>query len=207
MLIALLRIPLTLAFAYSLYRGLTRNTEVSGGEMMLLMAYGLFGAIAVAILWAPVIGDKLSDPITSTLTHDTSVAAAPNHLVGWIHRCQRRGHHRLALLLVFAEGIRNPTLPQPALLGLRSVRPGSFLEKCFAKEVYNYNNIQNCVHAYTILKERHGVTLPPHKHPEVNLAIMNLSRERAPEPAKLQLKPAEKPALPARNYRIRLFRP
>jgi hypothetical protein len=111
------------------------------------------------------------------------------------------------LFLVFVEGIRHPTLPQPALLGLRSVRPGSFLERCFAREVYQYNNIQNCLHAYTILKERHRVSPPLHKHSEVNLAIMSLNRERPPEPARLQVKPTKPASPPQRNERIKPFRP
>jgi hypothetical protein len=167
----------------------------------------LIGAIVVAILWAPVVGEKLSDPLTSTFTQETSLPPEANLVVQWIGRLQRRGWHRLALLLVFYEGIRHPNLPHPALLGLRSVRAGSFLEKCFAREVYHFSNIQNCLRAYTILKERHGTIPPLHKHPEVNIALMSLNRQPTPEPAKLQLTPSPPPALPERNPRIKLFRP
>jgi hypothetical protein len=207
MILKLLRVPLTIAFVYTFVKLSTRNSELSGGDIILVLAYGLFGAIAIAILWAPVIGEKISDPLTSTLTSETSLPAAPNLLVQWITWLQRKGYHRLALVLVFVEGVRHPTLPQPALLGLRSVRPGSFLERCFAREVYHYNNIQNCLHAYKILKERHGVSLPLHKHPEVNLAIMGMNREPHPEPARLQVKPSQSTQPPQRNERIKLFRP
>jgi hypothetical protein len=205
MILLLVRIPLTLLFVYTFSKALTRYSELSGGDIIMLLAYGLFGGVFLAIIWAPVIGDKLSDPLTSTITRETSLPPQTNALVQWIGFLQGRGYHRPALFLVFVEGLRHPTLPQAALLGLRSARPGSFLEKCFAKEVYRFNNIQNCLHAYKILKERHGVTLPAHQHPEVNLAILSLNRKPPPEPAKLQIKPSEALPRPERDPRIKLF--
>jgi hypothetical protein len=205
MFLFLVRIPLTLLFAWSLAKAVLRESEISGGDMVFLIGYALAGAVVMAILWAPVIGEKLSDPLTSTLTRETSLPPRTNNLVRWITWLQHRGYHRPALLLIFIEGIRHPDLPQPALLGLRSVRPGSFLEKCLAKEVYKFNNVQNCLYAYRILTERHGLTPPLHKHPEVNLALMSLNREPPPEPAKIELKPTAEPAPPPRNPRIKLF--
>jgi hypothetical protein len=207
MLLTLLRIPLTLLFAFYLFRWLGRGGELAGDDIVLLMAYGLFGSIVLAILWAPVIGERISAPITSTLTQETSLPSETNAVIGCIGRLQRKGWHRLALPLIFFEGIRHPTLPLPALLGLRSARPGSFLEKLFAREVYKYNNIQNCLHAYKILKERHNWIPPAHHQPEVNLAIMSLTREPSPEPKKYEVKTLPPPATPQRNQRIKLFRP
>jgi hypothetical protein len=207
MILILIRIPLTLLYAWSLCKAVLRYPELNGGDMIFLLGCALAGSVLMAMLWAPVIGDKLSDPITGTLNSDTSLPPDPNTLVQSIRWLQRRGWHRPALLLVFVEGIRHPNLPQPALLGLRSARPGSFLEKCFAREVFKFNNIQNCLQAYKILRERHGITPPLHDQPEVNLAISNLSRERPPEPAKYALNPTpEKPAV-ERNPRIKLFEP
>jgi hypothetical protein len=207
MLLTLLRIPLTAAFAWYLYRWLIRGGDLEGADIVMLMAYGLFGSILLAILWAPVIGEKLSAPITSTLTEETSLPSERNRLVRSIGRLQRRGWHRLALPLILLEGMRHPTLPLPALLGLRSARPGSFLEKLFAREVYNYNNIQNCLAAYRILKERHHCIPPPHGQPEVNLAILSLTRESSPERKKYEVKPLPPPTMPQRNRRIKLFQP
>jgi hypothetical protein len=207
MILILVRIPLTVLFAYSLYRAVHRSAQLEGGEMIFLLGYALAGAVFVAILWAPVVGEKLSDPLTSTLNSETSLPSDANHLVQTIRWLQRRGWHRAAVLFVFAEGIRHPNLPQPALLGLRSARPGSFLERCFAREVFRFNNIQNCLYAYKILQERHGITPPLHQHPEVNLAISNLNREPPPEPAKYQLKSASDKTPPERNPRIKLFEP
>lgn len=206
MLLNLLRIPLTIAFGYSLYRWLMSPGELAGGDIIMVMAYGLFGAVALAILWAPVIGEKIAGPMTGTLTQETSLPPETNSLVRSIHFLQRRGWHRPALFLVLLEGIRHPTLPLPPLLGLRSARPGSFLEKLFAREVYKYNNIQNCLHAYRILQERHGCTPPPHHQAEVNLAILNLKREPHPEPKKFEVKSVPPPTTPQRNQRIKLFR-
>jgi len=207
MLLTMLRIPLTLVFAYSLFRWLARSGELAGDDIVLLMAYALFGSIVLAILWAPVIGEGVSAPLTGTLTQETSLPPETNLVIGCIGRLQRKGWHRLALPLIFFEGMRHPSLPLPALLGLRSARPGSFLEKLFAREVYNYNNIQNCLHAYRILKDRHHWTPPPHRQPEVNLAIMSLTREPPPDPKKYEVKSLPPPTTPQRNQRIKLFRP
>jgi hypothetical protein len=205
MMLIFVRIPLTLLYIYLMYKASVSETAYSGSQMIGLVLFILLGAIVMGALWAPVIGAKLSDPLTSAITQETSLPPDPNRLVGRIRWLQSRGHHRLALLLIFAEGMRHPDLPQAAILGLRSVRPGSLLEKWFAKEVYHYNNVQNCLHAHTILKERHGIILPLHRQPEVNLAIVGLDRKPPPEPAKLQLPPAEAPAPPERNPRIKLF--
>lgn len=205
MMLFFIRIPLTVLYVFWLAKLTIRTPEVSGGEMVMLLAYGLLGGVVLAVLWAPVVGDKLSAPLTSTITQETSLPPHTNRLVNLIQRLQWRGYHRLALVLVLLEGMRHPDLPQAALLGLRSSRRGSILEKWFAQEVYKYNNIQNCLHAYRVLTERHHTIPPLHRQPEVNLAILNLTREPPPEPAKLQLPPKAAAANPPRNQRIRLF--
>jgi len=207
MILALLRIPLTVLFFYSLAKGVVRYPQLEGGDVIFLLGYALAGAVFMAILWAPVVGEKLSDPLTSTLNSGTYIPPDPNPVEQGIRWLQRRGWHRAALVLVFVEGVRHPNHPQPALLGLRSVRPGSFLERCFAREVFKFNNIQNCLQAYQILKERHGIIPPLHHHPEVNLAIASLNREPPKVPGTLQLKTGEAKAPPERNPRIRLFEP
>lgn len=207
MLLALVRIPLTFLFCYSLCKAVLRSPVLDGGEMIFFLGYALAGSVFLAILWAPVIGEKLSDPLTSTLNSETSLPPDTNNLVQSIRWLQGRGWHRPAILLVFLEGIRHPNLPQPALLGLRSARPGSFLEKCFAREVFKFNNIQNCLYAYKVLSERHGIIPPLHQHPEVNLAISSLRREPPPEPAKYELKPAPAKPPTERDPRIKLFDP
>lgn len=205
MLIRFLRIPITAAICYLFYRSLTSGVDVLGGGIIAAMVFGLFGVIAVTLLWAPVVGDKLSEPITGTFIQETSIVSVPRRLVQTIGRLQARGHHRMALVLILLEGIRHPELPHPALLGLRSAKPGSFLERWFAREIWGFSNIQNCLTAYTILKERHRITPPAHRLPEVNLAILSLTRERPPTPSPIPIKAAPLASKPPRNRRIRLF--
>jgi hypothetical protein len=85
-----------------------------------------------------------------------------------------------ALFLVFVEGMRHPTLPQPALLGLRSAKPVRFLKSALPKKCFATANIQNCLCAYKILQERHCITPSLHTQPEVNLAILNLQPRSGP---------------------------
>lgn len=205
MILVLIRIPLTVLFAYSMVKAVLRLPTIEGADIIFLLGYALAGSVVLAVLWAPVVGEKLSDPLTSTFNSGTSLPSDPNKLVQSIRWLQRRGWHRPALVLVFLEGMRHPNLPQPALLGLRSAKPGSFLEKCFAREVFKFNNVQNCLYAYKILQERHGITPHLHAQPEVNLAISNLTRERPPEPAKYKLNAPTEKAQPERNKRIKLF--
>src|SRR5437899_12239939 len=116
MILTLVRIPLTVLFAYTLCKATMRYPEINGGDMIFLLGYALAGSIFVAILWAPVIGRKLSDPLTSTLNSETSLPPNTNHLVQSIRSLQNRGWHRPARFLVFVEGMPHPTLPQPATL-------------------------------------------------------------------------------------------
>jgi hypothetical protein len=203
----ILRIVLSGVFIHTLYQAAYRYETFSGIELALLMFYVLLGAIFVAVLWAPYIGAQVSEPITGSFLNETTIAPVENEVVEWIHWCEARKWRRLALMLCFLEGLRYPVLPHPALLGLRNCRPGSLLEKWFAREVFNYNNIKNCLHAYTILKERHDVTPPLHRLPEVNLAIRSLTRVRPPEASTVELKPTPFEIKLERNPSIRLFDP
>src|SRR5215469_12266901 len=54
MIMALLRIPLTIVFAYTLVKATLRYSEINGGDMIFLLGYALVGSVFVAILWAPV---------------------------------------------------------------------------------------------------------------------------------------------------------
>ncbi len=204
-MMTLMRWLLTGAFVYSLVKAAYGYPTMSPVGTVFLMIYLLLGGIVVSTLWAPVIGERITEPLTSSIVEQTTLPPTQNRVVRLIHRLQARGHHRLALLGCFWEGIRRPDQPLPALLGLRSARPGSLLEKLFAREVYRYNNIKNCLLAYTILKERHGETPAPHRNPEVNLAILNLTRLPHPEPSKLEVKPNATPVRMERNPRIKLF--
>ena len=81
MMLIFVRIPLTLLYIYSIYWASVSETAYSGPQMVGLTLYVLLGGIVMAALWAPVIGAKLSDPLTSALTQETSLPADPNRLV------------------------------------------------------------------------------------------------------------------------------
>jgi hypothetical protein len=188
MILVLVRIPLTLLFVFSLSKAVRLFPQLSRGDTFLLLGYALAGAVLLTVLWAPVIGQKLSDRFISTVNFEISLPPVADYLVQMIRRLQGSGWNRLAILLVFIEGVRHPNLPHPALLGLLSARPGSFLEKCFAREVLKFSNIQNCLYAYKVLTQRHGIIPSLHQYPELNLAIPSLNRKYSPEPPRCELK-------------------
>ena len=204
-MMAVIRMIITGVFLYLLGREVRDYPNLSAVGMLFLAAFALVGGLFVAMLWVPVLGTKLSEPLTASLTEETSLPPLTNSLVRLIHKSQARGWHRLALLVCFLEGMRHPDLPHPPLLALRSVKPGSFLERCFAREVYRYHNVQNCLRAYRILVERHGVPPPPHPVPEVRLALFQSQREPASPPETIALTPNSKGINLKRNPDIKLF--
>lgn len=160
-------------------------------------------AIANAVVWAPYIGNKLSDPLTSTVVESTFVERV-NYLMKLAQWFSKKRRRRTVLLLSFVEGIRNPWSPVPFLMGMRHARPGTWLEKVFAREVYRFGNIQNCVRAFQILKE-HGCVPATHDNPEVNMAIMAMERQAPREVPAVKLPPSVPPPRLRRNRRIALF--
>jgi hypothetical protein len=122
-----------------------------------------------------------------------------------IRGCERRRWRRCVVALCFLEGVRHPRLPAQFIIGMHHARPGSWLEKVFAREVYKFSNVANAARAREILRLRHDDDPGPHRRIEVNLAL--LSDERAPRPdPEIVAVPAASPPPPlARNERIRLF--
>jgi hypothetical protein len=159
--------------------------------------------IANAIVWAPFFGARVSEPITSTLT-DGAFIDSKNRLVQAIYWLQDHGWRRLALVACVLEGMRHPDMPAAFIVGLRNARTGSWLEKIFAKEVFRFNNIQNCVYAYRALK-RHGIAPGAHPNPEVNLMVLSLERRPKAEPEPVPVPPAAPQPPLARDPRIQLF--
>ncbi len=201
----LVRILVAGLFIYTYYRGFFDSGPLDGVDVFLLMATLLLGAIAVSISWAPAIGSAISEPVTSALTGGFSIAPADNRMVRLIYRLEHQKARRRALALSFLEGMRHPDQPYPALLALRNTLPGSLLEKLLAREVYQYNNVANCMKARKILIERHQEIPPMHPVPEVAQAIQMSTREVAPPATILAM--VRRPQLdkPARNPNIRLF--
>lgn len=172
----------------------------NAGHFALTVVVGLVAGLT----WAPVLGEVVSGPVTGLMT-DGSVSEDRTMLIRLTRRCEARGWRRLAVLLAFWEAVLRPRLPAPYVIGMNNSRPGSWLERVFAREVWKFNNIANCVRAHDILKLRHDVDPGVHPEPEVNVALMAHLREPAPTPPPLAVPEAPPAPLPARNPRIRLF--
>ena len=171
----------------------------NAGYLAICVALGLLNAI----VWAPFVGARISEPITRTLTGGAFIDQK-NRLLQLIRWFERRGCRRIALFLCFLEGVRQPWMPTAFIIGFNNSKPGSWFEKIYAIEVFRFNSTQNCVLAYDALK-RHGIDPRPHPNPEVELALLALKRQVKLEPDKLALPPAPQITLLQRNPRIRLF--
>ena len=158
--------------------------------------------IACACVWAPYLGAKVADPLTGGLVNSAHIERS-RRVLKLIRWAENRKMRRLALCLCFIEGVRYPWLPSAFALGLKNAFPGTWLEKVFAREVYRFNNTQNCVLAYETL-QRHGIHVPSHEHPEINIALSALARPPKPEASILPVPPAGPPPPPKRNPRIEL---
>jgi hypothetical protein len=187
----------------------TRLMELRGSTILwgswVLIELTVTGLV-LAVLWAPVIGEKLSDPLTGTFLKDTGVV--PNNLLTrWILKCQAKGLHRAALVICLWEGLRKPHALHPLLLGIQSVAPGSRLERLFAWEIYQHNHVAHCIRARDILRDRHHVQVPPHQDSHVE-HILRFQQDK-PETAikTIDLSPGTPPPKVQRNPNIQLFDP
>jgi hypothetical protein len=204
-MLILLRIIFGLLLAAA-FREAWRNGQQNLQSGDLLNAYYVAVCVVLAVLnaivWAPYFGKILSDPITGTITGSTYVERK-NRLLKWIYRLQERRWRRLALCFCFLEGIRRPDLPSAFIIGMKLARPGSWLEKVFAREVFRFQNIQNCVEAYRTLRW-HGIDPRPHANAEINIALLALEKGVKPDPKPVPIVKAESLARLPRNSRIRL---
>ena len=140
------------------------------------LAYCVVLGLVSALLWVPVFADRLLGAPTDG-TRDTGLADPPGRLLGLIRRLDARGSRRLARWLCFLEGVRHPWRPAPFVIGMKNARPGSWLEVVYAREVYRFTNVDNCVRAYQVLR-RHGRAPGPHPRDEVNRLTSALEEER-----------------------------
>jgi hypothetical protein len=157
-----------------------------------------------AIVWAPYLGEKISGPIAGTITNSTYVERL-NPVLRLIQWLDSRGKSRPTRWLCFLEGIRHPSMPTAFVLGLKHAKPGSWLEKVYAREVYRFNNVQNCVHASAVLKA-HGIDPGPHSSQSVNMVLMSTDRAERPEPRNLAVPPPTEPPPLKRNPGIKTFK-
>jgi hypothetical protein len=201
---------LRLIFGFALFSVLARavrlaeeNPQTDGTSDAGYVALSVILGIANAIVWAPLVGRLLADPLTGAFTTGHP-AEYRNYVVQFVNKLAARRWRRLALFFAFLEGVRHPDLPAAFVLGMNNARPGSFLERIFAREVWRFDNAENCLRAWEILHAR-GENLRIHRRPEVNLLVLSIQRESSPAPDPLNLPPAPRPPAPVRNPRIRLF--
>ncbi len=195
-------LPLALAFGFT---EAARNAQArpESGDLAnaFWLAYCVLVGIATALVWAPVVADKMADPLTGVIT-DSTYQEPPNRLRRLITWLEGRGARGCVRALCFIDGVRHPWSPAPFIIGLRNSRPGSWLELVYAREVFRFNNAENCMRAYVILRQ-HGEAPPFHRNKEVTLLMAAFERSAAPDPDPLPVPPAEDPPL-ERNPRIKL---
>jgi hypothetical protein len=206
MIVFLLRIgfPAALLYVMKLARDNARVAPDTGDlTNAYYVALSVSLAIGLAIVWAPFVGGKLADPLAGVYT-EGAFAEQRRRLLRLCRWLETRGWRRLATWFCFLEGVNHPWLPTAFVIGLRNARPGSWLEKVYAKEVFKFDNAQHCLRAYDALR-RHGIDPGPHHRGDVNLLLRGHQRVVRPDPEPVALPPAPPPPAPKRNPRIRLF--
>ena len=159
-------------------------------------------AFCNALVWAPYFGEKIADPLTGG-TIDAEYKEPKNLLMWLIRKCEKNGSRRLVSILCFIQGVRAPHLPTAFVIGMHNAPKGSWFEKIYAKEVFKFNNAQNCLTAYNILKRR-GIDPRPHAMPGVNLLLISNDHEVKAAPPPMGVPQAPPPPKLARDSRIDL---
>lgn len=204
-MLVLLRIIFTGAFIYCVVQARENAANnLAGGDLnnAMWVALGVMAAIASAIVWAPYLGGKVADPLTGPMLTSEFIERK-NLLLQLIRWCDKKGKSRWVRWLCFVEATRAPWLPTAYALGMANARPGSWLEKVYAREVFKFNNAEQCMKAFHILR-RHGIDPRPHLSADVNMVLMSTERSVAADPQIVRVPPAPPPAPLERDKRIRI---
>jgi hypothetical protein len=206
-MLVLCRVIFTAAFGYSVYRiaGLDQGLGQAGdlsfaGHLAICVVL----ALLTGLTWAPYFGERITRPVEGRLT-EGSVIDVRDRILRRIQWLERKGHRRLALAACFLEGIRRPWLPSAFVIGLRNSKAGTWLEKVYAREVFRFNNAQNCVDAFAILK-RHGIDPGPHKNYEINRVLRSMGKRENSDAPSNPVPPVGPPPAGRQGGRIRLSR-
>lgn len=205
-MLVLLRIIFTGLFLYCVVqaRDNAQNNLVAGDMANAFwVGAGVLCAIMCALVWAPYLGAKVADPLTGGMVNSPS-AERRNWLlqfIRWLDKKERAP--ALIRWLCFLEGVRAPWLPTAFNIGLNHSREGTWLEKIYAREVFKFNNAENCLRAFAALK-RHGIDPRPHKNPDVNSVLLSLERGPAPTPDVMHVPAAAPPPALKRDGRIQV---
>ncbi len=206
-MLIVLRILFGAALLFEMIEG-ARNAGGTGEAGDLTGAYYLVICVGLgflnALVWAPYLGDKVSGPLTGTMTESTYVERT-NWISKMLKWTDARGFRRWTAALCFWEAVRHPSSPTPFIVGLKNAPRDSWLEKIYAREVFQFNNTQNSLQAYVILK-RHGVDPRPHRNQEVNIMLLSLEKPPRPEAVPIAIPAAPRLVGLKRNPQIRLFR-
>jgi hypothetical protein len=206
-MLILLRIIFGALFLYGINQARAnahQNPETGDLTNAFWLATDVILAVACALVWAPYFGEKVAEPLAGGMVQSAHIERK-SRLLKWVSSLEARGWHRFAAWLCFIEGVRTPWLPGPFVMGLKSARRGSWLEKVYAREVFKFNNAENCVNAFHAL-QRHGIDPRPQKSPDVNIVLLSLERSVKPDPEVLHLQAAPPPPQIERDPRIQLGR-
>ena len=203
-MLSFFRIILTGALIYGLTQAAKNaGTNPHGGDMAnaFWVAFCVITGLLASLTWAPLIGDRMVEPVSGGL-RDTVILDRPRRLMRLIRWFEARRFRRFARWLCFIEGVRRPWLPGAFVTGMNNARPGSWLEFVYAREVFRFNNLENCVKAHEIMRRR-GVSPPPHANADVQFYLTSLEVAARPGAPAVSVPPASDPPL-RRNPRIRL---
>jgi len=206
MILLILRIVLTGTFVIVLFRASEESSANLNNDITNAgwFALAVIAGFAASLTWAPLLGEMVAGPVTGLLK-DGSPSQDNSWRLRWIRHFEARGWRRLTVALAFVEGVLEPNLPAAFVIGMQNARPCSWLERVFAREVWRFNHVSNCVRAHDILALRHDRRPEVHPVPEVNLALLAHLRVPPPAPDPVNLPPAPPPPPLKRRRSIRLF--
>src|SRR5215510_6277814 len=122
MILIALRILFGGALAYTVHEA-WKNGQANLERGDILNAYYVAVSVGFAILnaivWAPYVGAKLSEPIVSTITKSTYVERY-NYLQRLIRWLDSRKFRAWTRWLCFVEGIHHPSQPTHFVIGLNN---------------------------------------------------------------------------------------
>ncbi|MGV3771884.1 MAG: hypothetical protein ACO1QB_03220 [Verrucomicrobiales bacterium] len=204
-MLALLRIITTAALIYCVNQARLsgQNNSIAGD---LNNAFWLGGGVLVALVcaasWAPLIGERVADPLSGGLVNSPFVEPK-NRLMKLIRWSDKKGYRRLVVLLCFIEGVRAPWLPAGFAIGMRAAKEGSWFQKIYAREVFRFNNAENVIAAYRILRQ-HGIDPRPHANTDINLVLLSEEQVAKAPPEKLKVKETRPILNVQRDKRIKI---
>jgi hypothetical protein len=206
MQLVILRIVFGAAFLFVIREAVANARaapDTGDGANAVLLALSLIIGLANAVVWAPYIGSKLSEPLTMTLTNGAPYEHR-TRLLDLARQSDQGGRRRRTVFLCLLETLCRPHQPAAYLIGLKNAQPGTWFERYFALRVFRFDNAAHSIDAYRTLR-KHGMDPRPHRNPEINTILLSLERKPSVTPPPMPIgSPSLTPRL-KRDPRIRLF--